>query len=278
MPILAQYAILRLRTSFSPMSRRPSALVTGASSGIGKAFARLLARRGHDLILVARDRVRLEQLAAELGRAHAVSCEVLVADLADESELHLVEERLYEGDALDVLVNNAGYGSAGAFVDGSLEAGVGQIRLNIQALTVLSHAGLKAMVARGRGGLLNVSSTAGFQPTPKQAVYGATKAYVTSFTEALHEEVLKSGVHVTALCPGFTRTEFHERGKIDTGRLPSFVWMGADEVAKAGLDGLEANRAIVVPGVANKLAAAATHLGPRSVVRSASGLVTRRFR
>jgi short-subunit dehydrogenase len=260
------------------MSRRPRALVTGASAGIGRSLAEILARRGHDLVVVARDGARLEQLADELRRADAVCCEVVVADLADDRQLHDVASRLAEGDAVDVVVNNAGYGSSGHFVDSQLDVEVGEIRLNIEALTVLSYAALTAMVPRGKGGLLNVSSTAGFQPTPNQAVYGATKAYVTSFTEALHEEVLRSGVRVTALCPGFTRTEFHERGNIDTRRMPSFVWMDAGDVAKAGLDGLEANRAVVVPGAANKVLAGATHLGPRSFVRSASGMVTRRLR
>jgi short-subunit dehydrogenase len=276
--ILAQLRRPRAFGYVPGMARHSCALVTGASSGIGKAFAELLATRGHDLVLVARDDARLARLADELRRRHAISCEVLVADLSEDDQLRRVASRLTSGDAVDLVVNNAGLGSSGPFVDDSLETAVGQIQLNILGLTVLAHAALSAMVPRRAGGLLNVSSTAGFQPTPNQAVYGATKAYVTSLTEALHEEVLQSGVHVTALCPGFTRTEFHMRGKIDTSRLPSFLWMDAAAVAKAGLDGLDANRAVVVPGAANKVLAGATHLGPRNVVRMGSAIVTRRLR
>ena len=254
-----------------------AALVTGASSGIGRSLSGALATRGYDLVLVARDAERLGELSAELSRRHAVHCEVLAADLAADEGLAAVERRIRDGDPLDVVVNNAGFGTAEPFASDRVGAAVGQIRLNVVALTVLSHAALSTMVPRRRGGLLNVSSTASFQPTPGQAVYGATKAFVTSLTESLHEEVAGSGVHVTALCPGFTRTEFHTRASIDPAGIPEFMWASPAAVAEAGLAALEANRAICITGGVNKVLAAATHLAPRSLIRRSAGRVVRRL-
>ena len=259
------------------MSARPSALVTGASSGIGAALTRRLAASGHDVVVVARDGGRLERLAADLKQAHDGRVEVLAADLADPAELARVAARIGEGDPLDIVVNNAGFGAYGRFDQLPLGGQTGQVQLNVLALVVLSHAALAVMAARGSGGLLNVSSTAGFQPGPGSATYSATKAFVTSFTEALHEEMRTVGVRVTALCPGFTRTEFHQRADVDVRRLPAFVWADADQVAATGLAALARNQAVCVPGALNRLTGAATRFGPRPLVRRVSASVLRRL-
>ncbi|MGQ0825285.1 MAG: SDR family NAD(P)-dependent oxidoreductase [Actinomycetota bacterium] len=249
---------------------RPVALVTGASSGIGTEFARLLAGRGHDLLLVARDKARLDALAKELEAQHGATCEVLPADLTDVAQLATVEARA--GD-VDVLVNNAGFGTFGAFHELDVDGETREIQLNVLALVRLSHAAARTMVARGRGGILNVSSIAGFQPTAHGATYGATKAFVKSFTEALHVELKGTGVSVTVLCPGFTRTEFQERGNYDTTRVPKLAWQEATVVARAALDGLARNKAVVVPGAMNKILANATNVTPNVITRTVAAKV-----
>jgi short-subunit dehydrogenase len=252
---------------------RPVALVTGASSGIGEQFARVLAERGHDLVLVARDRARLDALAKELTEKRAVYCEVLPADLTDADQLSAVEAR---AATVDVLVNNAGFGTTGRFHEIDLDAEDREIRLNVLALARLTHAAARAMAARGAGGILNVASIAAFQPGPGNATYSATKAFVVSFSEAVHEELRGTGVSVTCLCPGFTRTEFQERAGFDEKRVPRIIWHSADAVARAGLDGLARNRAIVVPGAFYKVAATATRLTPHTITRRVASLVIRR--
>ena len=252
---------------------RPVALVTGASVGIGEQFARVLAERGHDLVLVARDRARLEALAKELGTERGVQCEVIAADLTDSRQLATVEARVA---SVDVLVNNAGFGTTGRFHEIDLDAEDREIRLNVLALVRLTHAAASAMAGRGAGGILNVASVAAFQPGPGNATYAATKAYVLSFSEAVHEELRGSGVSVTCLCPGFTRTEFQRRAGFDESQVPGFMWQSADVVARAGLDGLARSRAVVVPGALNKAAATATRLAPHGITRRAASLVIRR--
>jgi short-subunit dehydrogenase len=256
--------------------QRPVALVTGASSGIGQSFARLLARGGHDLVLVARDTARLEALAKELDAQHGASSEVIGADLTVAEQCATVEARLRSEPKVDILVNNAGFGTFGPFAELPVDAEEREIRLNVLALMRLSHAAASAMSARGEGGILNVSSVAGAQPVPGNTTYAATKAFVTSFTEALHEELRPKGVRVTVLMPGFTRTEFQERANF-TGesRVPGFMWQGPDEVAQAGLDALERNRAAVVPGALNKVAAAFSNATPHAVTRRIAGSVVR---
>jgi short-subunit dehydrogenase len=248
----------------------PSALVTGASRGIGREFASQLAAKGYHLVLVARDRGRLDQLSRHLELAHRVTAEVLEADLRRPEELARVEARLLAVDRpVDVLVNNAGHGSRGRFAELDVDAESGQIALNVTALVRLTHAALAAMVPRRRGAVLNVSSAAGFQPAPFSAVYAATKSFVTLFTEAIHEEVLGQGVKVSCLCPGFTRTEFQERAGVDGSWLPSFAWSSAKDVASAGLAALERNQAVCIPGAPNKLARLVPLL-PRGLVRRAA--------
>ena len=250
---------------------RPTALVTGASSGLGDQFARILAFRGHDLILVARDQARLEALAKELETKYAVKCEVLPADLTDRTQLAKVEAR---ASSVDVLVNNAGFGTFGEFWELDVDAETREIDLNVTALVRLSHAAAGGMVERGKGGILNVASLAGFQPTPGDATYCGTKAFVMIFSEALHEEIKKKGVSVSCLCPGFTRTEFQDRGGFDSSRVPSFAWAEAEEVARAGLDGLAKNKAINVPGAVNKVTASFSSLAPRALTRRVAAAVS----
>jgi uncharacterized protein len=259
------------------MTNRPIALVTGASSGLGADFARALAAAGHDLVLVARTGSALEALASELEQKHGVQSEVMAADLADGTQLSSVAARLADGAPVDTVINNAGFGHYGAFTDLPLTGEVGQIEVNIIALVTLSHAALGVMVPRGSGKLLNVSSIGAFAPAPGGATYSATKAFVLSFTEALHDEVKAQGVHVTALCPGFTRTEFQQRAGVKTTGLPSAAWADAADVVAAGLVALDRNQAVCVPGVINKFVAVSPRFGPRGLVRGISAGVMKRL-
>ncbi|GAA2573288.1 SDR family oxidoreductase [Actinomadura fulvescens] len=252
-----------------------TALVTGASSGIGESFARLLAGRGTDLVIVARRADLLDRLARDLVERYRVGVEVLAADLTDPAQRGEVEERLRadppEGRSgrgqIELLVNNAGYGAFGSFAELPMDDQLAEVELNVVALTRLTHAALPGMIARGRGGVLNVASMAGFAPSPGSAVYGASKAYVASFSESLHAEVTGKGVHVTALCPGFTRTTEEEE--------PNLLWLRRDDVARAGLDAVSAGRAMCVPGLQYKAALPALKLAPRSLLRAATNRMWR---
>jgi short-subunit dehydrogenase len=253
---------------------RSTALVTGASAGIGSAFATQLAARGHNVVLVARDRARLEALAAELAARHGVATEVLVADLTDLEQVARVAARLSERDRpVDVLVNNAGFGTNGHFSGLDLDTEAREIGLNVVAMVRLTHAALAPMLERRRGGVLNVSSLAGGQPTPGNATYGATKAFVTSFTQSLHEEVRGSGVRVTVVCPGFTRTEFQVNAGFDSSKVPGFLWQSAEEVAAGALTALDHDRAVYVPGTLNRVTAAVSGVLPDSLTRRVAGLI-----
>jgi hypothetical protein len=258
---------------------RRQALVTGASSGIGEAFARQLARDGYDLVLVARSVEALESLAGELRSGSGAAVECVSADLSADVELRRVEGRVRSGRALDLVVNNAGVGSAGAFAEQDVEREEQQIRLNVVALMRLTHAALASMLPRGRGAVINVSSLAGFGPYPFTATYGATKAFVNSFTEALAEELRGSGVRVQALCPGFTRTRFQERAGVDPSTVPDFAWMSAESVVEASLASLARGELISVPGLGYKVLAAASGAVPRGAFRRAIGAFQgRRYR
>jgi len=252
---------------------KPVALVTGASVGLGEEFARQLATRGNDLVLVARDRARLEALAKELETQHHGRCEVLAADLTDDDQLATVEARARN---VDMLVNNAGFGTFGSFHELDIDTEVREIQLNVVALVRLTHAAASAMADRGRGSILNVSSLASFQAGPANATYAATKAFVTSFTEAVHEELKGAGVAVTALCPGFTHTEFQDRANVPANEVPGFMWQQPPEVVKAGLDGLAKNRAVVMPGTVNKLLGNLSDMTPRTISRRLGGAVMKR--
>lgn len=258
------------------------ALVTGASGGIGEAVARRLAAGGCHLVVVARSTAALERLAGELSATHGIQVEVLPADLVTEEGVAAVEARLEDGAApdagdraVDLLVNNAGFGSAGAFATLDSTRVAGEVRLNVLALVRLSRAAVGGMVARGRGAVLNVSSVAGLQPLPKMATYSATKAFVTTFSEALHEELRGKGVTVTALLPGFTRTGFQARADLERSRIPGFAWMDAGRVADDALAATAAGRAVCIPGLAWKLLAALSRPVPRSVLRRVTGAAQR---
>ncbi len=255
-----------------------AALVTGASSGIGAAFARQLARRGHGLILVARRRDRLEQLAGELTRAHGVAAEVLVADLSEDHGVASVESRIAAAPDLDLVVNNAGFGSRGRFWDGDDGLQDRMYRVHVIATMSLTRAALRAMVPRDRGAVINVSSVAGFAASPGGASYAATKAWMNVFTESLALELESAGSHVKvqALCPGFTYSEFHDVIGADRSRIPRSWWMNADEVAAASLRGLEQGRIYVIPGARYRVLAALARLAPAGLRRSATRLYARR--
>jgi len=256
------------------MPRWPVALITGASSGIGRAIAVRLAADGSDLIVVARRRDRLEALAEELRAAHGVKVDVVVADVTDPEQLAALEERLRTGSpSVDLLVNNAGVGGQGAFAELPLDRQESQIRLNVLAPVRLTHAALGPMLARGHGGVLNVSSIAGLQPMPRVATYAATKAYLSSFSHALHEEVRRQGVVVTNLLPGFTTTEFHEASSVNRSIVPGFAWMKADTVARAGLRAVAKGRAQCVPGLGYRVLTGISALTPWAVSRRVLGAV-----
>lgn len=246
-----------------------TALVTGSSSGIGRAFAQLLAARGLRVVLVARDKGRLEQLAAEIG----AGAEVLAADLGSAAELRLVEERL--GASIDLFVNNAALGVSGRFSDVSVEAAETQIRVNVIAPTRLAHAAFRAMQARGRGAVINVASGAAFVPSLYNAAYSGTKAYLALLSMTAAEELRGSGVDVVTVFPGFTRTEFQARARFDVSQVPGFLWQDATQVAGEALAALEAGRSFCVPGWHNKLAIALNHLVPYSWMGRVAGLVAR---
>lgn len=261
-----------------PVSRRISrALVTGASAGIGEEFARQLASRGTSLVLVARRRERLQELADELAGPDR-SIEVLPADLTDAGDLGRVERRLTDPHApVDLLVNNAGFGMYGEFTALDGERQLDMVTLNVAALTRLAHAIAPRLRAEGGGGIINVASTAAFQPDPYGAVYGATKAYVLSLSEALHEELRADGVRVTALCPGFTTTEFQDVASVNQGALPSPAVMTAEPVVRAGLDAFTRGQAVCLPGVVNKLLAHGSEISPSPVSRWVSKVTHKRF-
>src|SRR5579875_78742 len=227
------------------MPDSPLALVTGASSGIGAAFARTLVARGYRLILVARRRDRLEALAAELG-----NCEILTADLSEEPGLQRVEHRILAAPDLALLVNNAGFGSMGRFFEIPVESQDRMHKLHVVATMRLTHAALRGMVPRGAGAIINVSSLAGFGQNPGSVSYCATKAWMNSFTEGLDIELKTAGspVKVQALCPGFTITEFQDVIDMDRSRIPARLWMKAEDVVDASLAGLARDELIVIPG------------------------------
>lgn len=250
-----------------------SALVTGASSGIGAEIARLLGEAGVPTVLVARRGDRLREIADRYD-----GFEVLEADLGTSEGQAVTAERIASDDQpVDLVVNNAGFGTSGVFHELDVDRLSGEVELNVKALTVLSHAALSAMVPRGRGYLMNVSSVASFQASPGLGVYAATKAYVTSLSEALHAEVNGAGVHVTALCPGLTKTEFQDHSNTTglASRIPDLAWTTVEQVASTGLRDVASNRTISVPGALYKVAVTSSDLLPRSITRWVSGSITR---
>lgn len=253
------------------------ALVTGASSGIGAAYARALAREGYALILVARRAARLRTLAEKLTCQYRAPAEVLVADLADAADVARVEARIAETGALAFLVNNAGFGVPGPFVQNEIASHEAMIRVHVNAAVRLTRAALPGMLARQDGAIVNVASFVAFFPVTGNATYSATKAYLKSFTEALHQELSGTGVRVQALCPGFTRTEFQKTGKIDEQGIPNFAWMSAESVVTQSLRDLNNGEVISVPGAGYRLLALLAGLIPRGLLYGV-GQWTRRYR
>jgi len=244
-------------------------LITGASAGLGVDFARELSKRGHKLVLVARRKDRLAALAKELGNARVVAIDLSKPDAADK----LMADVAKAGEQVELLVNNAGFGAIGRFAELDAKRQRQMIDLNVGALMDLCRAVAPEMIARKSGAILNVASTAAFQPGPKMAVYFATKAFVLSFTEALHEELKPHGIKVSCLCPGPTRTEFGEVAGFKGSGAFDKVGMESLPVVVAGLRGLDQNRAVVVPGLVNKVGAASTRFVPRSIVRKIAGAI-----
>lgn len=251
----------------------PTALVTGATSGIGATFATQLAARGDDLILVARDAARLEQRAAELRDAHGVDVETLPADLSDRTQLARITDRLSDTDRpIEMLVNNAGFGihtrilaeDAMAHIDPAME-------VMVRSVMVLSQAAARTMRERGTGTIINVGSTAGYVT---MGVYSAVKKFVEVYTEALSNELHGTGVTATVLCPGYVRTEFHERAGIRTGRLPELAWVAVDPLVRDCLADAAAGKVVSIPSARYKVAIAVARLAPRPLIRFISGKLT----
>lgn len=253
------------------------ALVTGASSGIGEQFCRLLAAGGTDLVVVARDEKRLRDLADDLTGSHGIGVEVLPADLTNPVDLARVTSRLDKTHhRVDLLVNNAGLGFTGNFIDVAISKHREQLAVNIDALVELSYSAAGSMALAKHGTILNVSSVAGDIAGPKSAIYNATKSFVTSFSQSLSIEMANSGVTVSCLCPGLTRTQFQGRAGYDASDIPKLLWQSAEEVAQAGLDAAAAAKPVVISGVINKTWSRLMRSAPRSVGRSAARIINRK--
>lgn len=242
----------------------PTALITGPTAGIGRAFADAYARRGFDLVLVSRDRARLEDVADEVARTYGVQCEVLPADLADDADLRRVEARVEDDERpVDAVVNNAGYGIAKWFHDTTVDEEQRSLDVLVRAPLRLSHAAVRHMLPRGHGEILNVSSVAGFTP---RGTYGAHKAWLTSLTEWMNIAYRDRGIRATALCPGFVRTEFHQRGNMDMSGVPRWMWLEAEPLVEQALRDLQAGKAVSVPTKRYAVITTAARLLPRRFV------------
>lgn len=254
---------------------RGLAVVTGASSGIGSAFARRLSKEGYDLLLIARRQDRLEALAKELGRTRT-----LAADLATDDGLRAAEEAIASSPDLVMLVNNAGFGLKGRFFESSVDDHERMHRLHVLATVRLTHAALRNMVPRNKGAVINVSSVAGFWVSPGGASYAATKNWMNVFTEGvwLDLKTRRSAVQIQSLCPGFTLSEFHDVMPMDRSRIPGFLWTSAEDVVEASLKGLTTGELFVIPGWPYRLAVALMRLAPRSAVRAAARQFSRRLK
>jgi short-subunit dehydrogenase len=253
-----------------------AALITGASSGLGKEFALQLARAKRELVLVARREDRLRDVADRAKKAGAPNATIICSNLGRSDAAHEVHQQVTAaGISVDYLVNNAGFGTHGNFAQAPLERELEQINLNVSALVALTRLFLSGMVAAGRGHIINVASTAAFQPVPWMATYAATKAFVLNFSEALSSELQGTGVTVLALCPGPTRTEFQQVAGVEDSGVPSFAYMDAATVVRQGIDAARRGKALRVNGLVNSLMAQSTRLAPRALVRRIAGAMFR---
>jgi short-subunit dehydrogenase len=255
---------------------RPLALVTGPTSGIGRAFALQLAGRGHDLVLVARDEARLRDLAAELEGTHGAASEILVADLSERAGMAVVEARLSDASAgsgdrrpVDLLVNNAGFGLKRRFLDNTIEQEQAHLDVLVTAVMRLTHAALGPMTRRHGGGIINVSSVAGFQP---RGSYSAAKAYVNRFGEWASNEYGKQGVRIMTLCPGFTRTEFHERMDVGRNAVPGVLWLDVDDLGTDARPDFDAGKVFSVPSLRYKVITGVSRHLPAGLLHRFQGL------
>jgi uncharacterized protein len=252
-----------------------TALITGATAGLGAAFARRLARDGHHLVLVARNEERLWEEATRLHDRHGVEASVLVADLATDEGISAVEDRLGDADhPVDLLVNNAGFGNKGRFLEVPVEDELTMLKVHCEAVLRLTSAAVAGMRERGRGGVVNVASVAAFVP---RGTYGASKAWVVQFTQGAAKDLAGSGVRLMALCPGFVRTEFHERAGMDAGSVPGWMWLDADAVVGAAVKDLARGRTLSIPDARYKALMGAARLLPRELLSRASTTTGRRY-
>lgn len=254
----------------------PTAFITGATAGIGAAFARRLASDGFDLVLLARDAERLERTAAGLRETYAVHAETLPADLSAEEGLTAAEQRVRTG--VDLLVNNAGFGNKGVFLDVPVADELTMLKVHCEAVLRLTHAALPGMLERGRGGVVNVSSAAAFAT---RGTYGASKAWVVNFSQGVATDIRKrsrGGVRVMALCPGFVRTEFHDRAQMDMSDVPGFMWLDKDDVVAAALRDLRRGVQVSIPSAQYKAVVGVGRLLPRALIARLSSTTGRKYK
>ncbi|MFC7013134.1 SDR family NAD(P)-dependent oxidoreductase [Streptomyces viridiviolaceus] len=252
-----------------------TALITGSTAGIGAAFARRLAADGHDLVLVARDTKRLREQATELHDRHGIEAEVLTADLATDDGIEAVAARLGERrKPVDLLINNAGFGNKGRFLDVPMADELTMLKVHCEAVLRLTSAATEAMRDRGRGGVVNVASVAAFVP---RGTYGASKAWVVQFTQGVARDLAGSGVRLMALCPGFVRTEFHERAGMGTDNIPNWMWLDADKLVAAALKDLARGKTLSVPDPRYKTLMGATKLVPRGMLGGITSKTGRKY-
>ncbi|MFZ3568678.1 SDR family NAD(P)-dependent oxidoreductase [Streptomyces sp. BH097] len=252
-----------------------TALITGSTAGIGAAFARRLAADGHNLVLVARDAKRLHEQATELHDRHGIEAEVLAADLATEDGIAAVEARLTDRKAaVDLLVNNAGFGNKGHYLEVPMADELTMLKVHCEAVLRLTSAAAGAMRERGRGGVVNVASVAAFVP---RGTYGASKAWVVQFTQGAAKDLAGSGVRLMALCPGFVRTEFHERAGMDTDNIPKWMWLDADKLVAAALADLSRGRTLSIPDPRYKALMGVVKVTPRALLGGITSRTGRKY-
>ncbi|EPD61103.1 MULTISPECIES: SDR family NAD(P)-dependent oxidoreductase [Streptomyces] len=252
-----------------------TALITGSTAGIGAAFARRLAGDGHNLVLVARDTKRLQEQATELHDRHAIEAEVLTADLATDDGLDTVESRLADRkNPVDLLINNAGFGNKGRFLDVPMADELTMLKVHCEAVLRLTAAATGAMRERGRGGVVNVASVAAFVP---RGTYGASKAWVVQFTQGVARDLAGSGVRLMALCPGFVRTEFHQRAGMGTDNIPGWMWLDADKLVAAALHDLARGKSLSIPDPRYKALMGLVKVTPRGLLGGITSRTGRKY-